>query len=303
MSGPRTCCVVAAALAVTVVACGREDSDRQDAAGPVGSIEPTIVTAAIPAPTTSLPGTAEATAVPTVDLSTTVAPTTTHGPAPPTTAMTSGTEVDLGRSVEDRPITAIRRGTPGGTTVLVIGVIHGDEDAGAAIIDALRELPVPEGIELWLVPSMNPDGQAAGTRQNAHGVDLNRNFPTNWGPVGQPGDWQYAGAGPASEPETRAMVSLSEQVRPDLTLWYHQDLFRINPSTGVDGEIRRRYADLTGLPILEVSGGTYTGTASQWSRTIAAEGGIGFTVELGERLSADGARQHAEAVLAVSGEL
>ncbi|MDQ3391888.1 MAG: DUF2817 domain-containing protein [Actinomycetota bacterium] len=234
----------------------------------------------------------------------TVAPTTTtEGPTSTTAPTVAETEVELGRSAEGRPITAIRRGTPGGTTVLVIGVIHGDEDAGAAIIDALRELPVPEGIELWLVPSMNPDGQAAGTRQNAHGVDLNRNFPTNWGPVGQPGDWQYAGAGPASEPETRAMVSLSEQVRPDLTLWYHQDLFRINPSTGVDGEIRRRYADLTGLPILEVSGGTYTGTASQWSRTIAAEGGIGFTVELGKRLSADGARQHAEAVLAVSGEL
>ncbi len=309
MKGCRTCCAVVAALALAVAACSGDDElDRQGATDPVGTVDPPAMSPAISTPTAPSPSTTAATVTRSVDTTTTttttVAPTTTtEGPTSTTAPTVAETEVELGRSAEDRPITAIRRGTPGGTTVLVIGVIHGDEDAGAAIIDALRELPVPEGIELWLVPSMNPDGQAAGTRQNAHGVDLNRNFPTNWGPVGQPGDWQYAGAGPASEPETRAMVSLSEQVRPDLTLWYHQDLFRINPSTGFDGEIRRRYADLTGLPILEVSGGTYTGTASQWSRTIAAEGGIGFTVELGKKLSADGARQHAEAVLTVAGEL
>ncbi|MEJ7721118.1 MAG: hypothetical protein WKF58_12020 [Ilumatobacteraceae bacterium] len=77
------------------------------------------------------------------------------------------------------------------------------------------------------------------------------------------------------------MLSLSDRVQPQLTLWYHQDLFRINPASGLDGEIRRRYAELTGLPIIEVTGGVYTGTASQWSRTIAAEGGIGFTDRAG----------------------
>ena len=312
MKGCRTCCAVVAALALAVAACSGDDElDRQGATDPVGTVDPPAMSPAISTPTAPSPSTTAATVTRSVDTTTTtttttatVAPTTTtEGPTSTTAPTVAETEVELGRSAEGRPITAIRRGTPGGTTVLVIGVIHGDEDAGTAIVEALRKLPVPAGIELWLVPSMNPDGQAAGTRQNANGVDLNRNFPTNWGPLGQPGDWQYAGIGPVSEPETKAMIALSEQVRPDLTLWYHQDLFRINPSTGVDGEIRRRYADLTGLPILEVSGGTYTGTASQWSRTIAAEGGIGFTVELGKKLSADGARQHAEAVLTVAGEL
>ena len=45
--------------------------------------------------------------------------------------------------------------------MLVVGVIHGDEDAGADIVDVLRLADVPDGVELWLVRSMNPDGQAA----------------------------------------------------------------------------------------------------------------------------------------------
>ncbi|HEX4983839.1 MAG TPA: hypothetical protein VFV63_19185, partial [Ilumatobacteraceae bacterium] len=108
---------------------------------------------------------------------------------------------------------------------------------------------------------------------------------------------------PASEPETRAMTALGEAVRPDLVLWYHQDLFRINPASGRDGEIRARYAGLTGLPLVAVSGGTYTGTASQWSRTVVDDGGVGFTIELGPTLTPEEVIVHAEAVLTVAAEM
>ncbi|HWM20567.1 MAG TPA: M14 family zinc carboxypeptidase [Ilumatobacteraceae bacterium] len=215
----------------------------------------------------------------------------------------AGSEVVIGRSVEDRPITVVRRGDEGGTRVLVVGVIHGDEDAGADIVDVLRLADVPDGVELWLVRSMNPDGQAAQERHNAHGVDLNRNFSHNWGPVAEPGNWEYAGEGPASEPETQAMTALGEGVHPDLVLWYHQDLFRISPGSGRDGEIRARYAGLTGLPLVEVTGGTYTGTASQWSRTVVDSGGVGFTIELGPSLTPDEVTTHAEAVLTIASEM
>ena len=187
--------------------------------------------------------------------------------------------------------------------MLAVGIIHGDEDAGGEIVDVLRVLDVPDGIELWLVRSMNPDGDAADTRQNANGVDLNRNFAPNWGPVGEPGIWEYAGPGPASEPETQAMTAFGEALRPDLVLWYHQDLFRISPASGRDGEVRARYAGLTGLPLIAVTGGTYTGTASQWSRTVVESQGVGFTVELGPTLTDDDELRHANAVLTVASEM
>ena len=77
----------------------------------------------------------------------------------------------------------------------MIGVIHGDETAGLAITSRLATMPLPSDVDLWLVDSMNPDGQAAGDRHNADQVDLNRNFPYQWAPLGKPGDAQYAGAG------------------------------------------------------------------------------------------------------------
>jgi protein MpaA len=211
-------------------------------------------------------------------------------------------EIEIGRSVENRPITVIRRGTPGGTKVLAIGAIHGNEAAGIAIIDRLAVEALPEGVELWLVRSMNPDGVARVDRQNANLVDLTRNFPGNWGYLGEPGYWQFAGPGPASEPETRAMVALGDSVLPDLVFWYHQDLFRISPSTGRDGDIRARYAALTGLPLVEVTGGTYTGTAAQWARTVIADDGVGITVELGPTLGDDEVTAHTTAVLTVATE-
>ena len=65
--------------------------------------------------------------------------------------------------------------------------------------------------DLWIVPNLNPDGFARGTRQNAHGVDLNRNWGAMWKPIGGPGSAQYSGPRPWSEPETRAARALVER--------------------------------------------------------------------------------------------
>ena len=48
----------------------------------------------------------------------------------------------------------------------------------------LRDGRKIQGIDLWVVPAYNPDGLARGTRRNAHGVDLNRNYPYHWAPLG-----------------------------------------------------------------------------------------------------------------------
>ena len=251
-----------------------------------------------------------------------IAGATSAATSPPTTpvagdsAVPAGTEptdppvapetIDVGTSVEGRPITAIRRGDPDGRPVLVIGVIHGDEAAGLDIVERLATLPVPDGVDLYLVDSMNPDGVAHDVRHNANGVDLNRNFPYNWGPIAEPGNWEYAGPAAASEPETQAMVEFMSALRPDIVIWYHQDAYMIGPAEGRDGAVRARYAELTGLPLQSVSGGTYTGVAAQWARNELAsnEGrpGVAFIVELGGTLSPEEADRHADAVMTILGE-
>ena len=64
--------------------------------------------------------------------------------------------------------------------LLVIGSIHGNETAGRAIAARLLRARPPRGTALWVITDLNPDGHAAGTRHNANGVDLNRNFPYRW---------------------------------------------------------------------------------------------------------------------------
>lgn len=254
--------------------------------------------------TTSTSTTSTSTTTPTI---TTLAPTTTTATSVVTGALDLGAvSLVLGTSNEGRPIVAERYGTIGGRRVLVIGVIHGNEDDGVAIIEQLRARAVPDSVELWLVESMNPDGQFAQIRQNANGVDLNRNFPHNWGTIGVLGDSQYAGTGPASEPETQAMVAFVEQLRPDIAIWYHQDANLVIPSTGRDGRIRARYAELTGLPIADCCGGgaVYTGIAATWARNELKRDSdaVPFIVELPGSLTTEQATTHTDAVLTIAAE-
>ena len=285
---------------VALASCADEPTTAVDAAAAAP-----IETEAAPATldSTSTTSTTSTTTTSTTTTSTTSTTTSTTVPPPPGPLDLTQGIVGLGYSVEGRPIFAERYGPPGGRRVLVIGVIHGDEDDGLAVIDELRRRPVPDGVELWLVESMNPDGVANQVRHNGNGVDLNRNFPYKWGPIGVPGDSQYAGPGPASEPETQAMVNFMQQLQPDITTWYHQDLFVVNPAQGRDGRIRARYAELTGLPMGQITGGTYTGIAATWARNeFRPADGVAFIVELGPTLSPEEAVTHADAVLTIAAE-
>ena len=62
--------------------------------------------------------------------------------------------------------------------VLVSGSIHGTEPAGHAVIARLRRMRPARRRAGVDGAHVNPDGVARGTRQNARGVDLNRNFPS-----------------------------------------------------------------------------------------------------------------------------
>ena len=286
---------------LTLAACSDGSATPSTSAGGTVAVAPTPA-AATETTAPSAPSTTAAVAGTTAAATST---TTTTPTSPSTTlpgvaglARDALQVAEIGRSVDGRPIRAVERGTRGGTPVLVIGVIHGDEQAGVAILEQLATLPVPPGVDLWLVESMNPDGQVVPQRGNADGVDLNRNFPDGWGPIGTPGDGQYAGTGPASEPETKAIVALVDLIGPELTLFYHQDLNRLSPSNGFEGELKQRYSTLTGLPIERITGGTYTGVAATWIRK--QTGHPSFIVELGPSLTPEQADTHAAAVVDIA---
>jgi murein peptide amidase A len=209
---------------------------------------------------------------------------------------TGARRVLLGRSLEGRLVVADELGDSASPRkVLVVGCIHGDECAGIAILDRLRRLGAVAGTDLWLVPDANPDGHAAGTRGNARGVDLNRNFPWRWRSLG---GVYYSGAGPASERETRIAMTLIRRVRPTVTIWFHQHLNMVVLTSG-NLALQRRFARLAGLRASRLP--TYSGTATGWSNA-TLPGTTAFVVELpAGRLSPRAAARFAHAVRAVSG--
>jgi len=179
----------------------------------------------------------------------------------------------LGESYEGRPIRVFHRGDPDEIRVLVVGCIHGDECAGVRIARRLRSGRPRSFLDLWILPSLNPDGRAAHTRQNARGVDLNRNFPYRWrrGPRGR----YYPGRRPASERETRIAMRLIRRIEPDITIWFHQPLALVDASGDVT--IERRYARLVGLPLVHLEG--LHGTATSWQNHVLGRTDA-FVVEL-----------------------
>jgi Zinc carboxypeptidase len=102
--------------------------------------------------------------------------------------------------------------------IACIGSLHGDEPQSVGLVDELhrclkQNLEYLENSTVLLIKSPNPDGLALDSAQNAHGVDLNHNFPApNWKPL----DRQRAGTKPNSEKETQAVVKMLVDFQPHL---------------------------------------------------------------------------------------
>ena len=208
-------------------------------------------------------------------------------------ASASARTVLLGRSSQGRPIRAVEVGNPSGTRVLVVGCIHGNERAGIAIADALARL-APHDLDLWIVPNLNPDGVAAGTRQNAHGVDLNRNFPWHWRPL----SGVYAsGPHPLSEREAAIAHALILRLHPHLTIWFHQHLDMVWASGG-HRRIEKVFARVSGLayhPMPQLAG-----SAISWQNT-TLQGTTAFAAELpAGQPNTDEVARYVRAVLAAA---
>jgi hypothetical protein len=100
-----------------------------------------------------------------------------------------------------------RRGEPVRRRVYISAGIHGDEPAGPlAVRQLIQQDRWPKDVGVWLCPCLNPTGFPLNTRENARGVDLNRQYLE------------------LEAPETRAHVHwLQEQPAFDLALCLHED--------------------------------------------------------------------------------
>lgn len=169
--------------------------------------------------------------------------------------------------------------------IVILASIHGDEDETTVVVsEALRCIPRGD-LQAAVILCGNPDGMLRGTRGNGRGVDLNRNFPTsNWRPdpvfyKSRANDARdialSTGTDPASEPETRALLSLLERLKPRAIVSLHSALACIDDSGA--SHLGRQLADRCALPFLTEIGYPTPGSMGTW----AGEQGLNLvTLEL-----------------------
>jgi hypothetical protein len=102
--------------------------------------------------------------------------------------------VQIGVSGQGLPIEAFRFGT-GTRKFVIVGGTHGAPERNTGVlsrqlIDWFGNHPeaIPADVRLYIIPVLNPDGDKLESRQNASGVDLNRNMNTNLDKCSQ-NDW------------------------------------------------------------------------------------------------------------------
>ena len=204
-------------------------------------------------------------------------------------ALAAASTLLLGHSVENRPIKAVRSGD-GPRRVLVVGSVHGEEPGGHAVVRALRARRTPAGMTLYTVRTANPDGLVRGTRVNARGVDLNRNFAHRWRRSAR-GRF-YSGPRAFSEPESRALRRFIRKVDPHLTVWLHQPYGFVVDTPGARRSTLRAYARRTGMPVRKLP--AYRGTATGWQHATRPSRET-FVVEL--PAGGGSPARHADAIL------
>jgi len=189
-------------------------------------------------------------------------PAVTRGPEDPLLA--APVTAEIGKSVRGRPIEAIVfEGTSG--CILILGSIHGDEPLAGALVERVVEYlkahpDARANRTVVLIAHANPDGLAAGTHANAHGVDLNRNFPAR-------NFTAHArhGSRPLSEPESAALAAAIKRYQPSCVISVHGPLGCIDPDGGdASSALAREMALYSPLPVKSLSAlpgslGSYAG--------------------------------------------
>lgn len=144
--------------------------------------------------------------------------------------------------------------------LLYVANMHGDEVVGRELMIYLarqladgygadqRVTKLLESAQVWIMPSMNPDGFELGQRYNARGVDLNRDFPDF---SSDPND---SPAGRA--PETVAIMNFHQRRQYAMALNYHggEVVFNLPWDTKANGNPQQRFGD---DPLMQRMGHAY----------------------------------------------
>ncbi len=151
----------------------------------------------------------------------------------------------------------------GQKAALILGGIHGSEPGSAKLVADLeawvQKHGPPKDLTLLFVNPANPDGLAKGQRRNAHGVDLNRNFPaSNF--LARPS----SGAKPLSEPESRFLAKLVRQFHLDFILSVHQPRRSVNWDGPAEG-LARIMAKSNGYRLEASVGYPTPGSLGSWA--------------------------------------
>lgn len=221
----------------------------------------------------------------------------------PTSTQPELSELTIGMSALGRPIVAVHVQDSPHRPVIAIGSIHGDEAMGLKVIERLLNVAeIPEDLNLWVISTVNPDGLALGTRGNANGVDLNRNFATDdWRIVGR-GTEKYSGENAASETETRAVQEFLIEQKPLLVVWWHQyGQYVDDQRTVADYDLIKQFSELTDFPIKYVGCGSTPciGNATAFINS-RIEGASSFVVELPREVPVGTLDQQVNAFLVIA---
>ncbi|HEX9387254.1 MAG TPA: M14 family metallopeptidase, partial [Anaerolineales bacterium] len=193
---------------------------------------------------------------------------------------------------EGRPLHLYTFGKGDHERMIVAGIHGGDEwntvTLANQLIRYVDQNPdvVPADTTLYVLPNLNPDGEARAHnkygRLNDNGVDLNRNFPVNWQE-----DWDRSGCwnslstsggtGPGSEVETQVLINFVETHNIEALISYHSAALGVFPGVlpwEADSiRLARSIAEVSSYPFPPIDTGcTYSGTLADYavSKGIAA---------------------------------
>lgn len=218
---------------------------------------------------------------------------------------------DIGYTVLGRPIQCVVKGNINGGQTLIQACTHAREWVTTPLVMQMMKNYNGSG-GVWCVPMVNIDGALLAQqglssigdsdlatflrdvnggsenfgewKANARAVDINVNFFARWGEgaqnVNYPSPGNYIGAYPESEPETRALVEVTKQALPSVTLSYHARGEVIYKGFGCVDSYQQhaaKIANVTGYPLEN----SYDSAGGYKDWYVATTTKLGLTIEVG----------------------